>query len=307
VGRIAVADRTQSLGFVGLGAMGSPIARRLIKAGHPLVVFDVEQAEAGSWEGLGARFAASAADVAAGAGIVFLSLPGPREVEAVVLGPSGLMEGAQAGDVIVDLSTNAFATVTALALEAARSGVAFVDAPVSGGVAGAVKGTLAVMAGGEASAVERVTPLMSAFAANVFPLGASGMGSIAKLVNNQIFLTASAAVQEGFVLAAKAGLDSARMLEILKASSAAGYVGLAPLFLRRGFDNVTFKLALAAKDLDVALQSARALGVPMPASQGAATTYHDAIAKGLGEQVFFATLRVLEEDARTEVAQLAKP
>jgi 3-hydroxyisobutyrate dehydrogenase-like beta-hydroxyacid dehydrogenase len=300
-------DRAKTAGFVGLGTMGRPIARHLIAAGHPLVVFDIAGDAGGEWAAEGARFAGGPAEVAEAASVVFLSLPGPPQVEAVVRGAGGLMERARAGDVIVDLSTNAFATVKQLAAETATAGVAFVDAPVSGGVVGAVKGTLAVMAGGEAAAVERVSPLLQAFAAKVFHPGPAGMGTIAKLVNNQIFLTASAAVQEGFVLAAKAGLDANVLMEILKASSAAGYVGMAPLFLGRRFDNVTFKLALAAKDLDVALQSAQALGVPMPASEGAATTYHGALEKGLGEQVFFATLRALEMDAGVEVAPLAKP
>jgi 3-hydroxyisobutyrate dehydrogenase-like beta-hydroxyacid dehydrogenase len=192
-----------------------------------------------------------------------------------------------------------------LAQALGRAGVALVDAPVSGGLAGAVKGRLAVMAGGEAAVVEALDPLFKTFAARVFHVGPAGQGTIAKLVNNQIFLSAAVAVQEGFVLAAKAGLNADQMLEILKASSGGGYAGMAPVFFARDFDNPMFKLALAAKDVGVALESARDLGVPMPVTQAASAVYQDAITKGLGEKVFYATLRALETDAGVEVAALS--
>jgi 3-hydroxyisobutyrate dehydrogenase-like beta-hydroxyacid dehydrogenase len=301
-----VTETTQTgtiLGMIGLGAMGAPICRRLIAAGHEMAVFDVDAAAAPAWRADGARFAASLEEVAGRARIVLLSLPGPAEVEAVTVGPGGLLAAARRGDVIVDLSTNAYATVLAMSEAAAKVGVHFVDAPVSGGVAGAVKGRLAVMAGGEAAAIARIEPVLAAFAARVFHAGPAGMGTMAKLVNNQIFLTAATAVQEGFVLAAKAGFDSTQLLEILKASSAGGYVGMAPLFLNRAFDEVIFRLGLAHKDLSLALKSADDLGVPMPQTRAALATYQDAIDQGLGGKVFYATLQALEANAGTQVAR----
>lgn len=291
-----------SLGFIGLGAMGAPIARRLLEAGHALVVNDISRAHADEWTSAGAVFASTPAEVAAACSTIFMSLPGPREVEAVV---DGLMSGAQAGDVVVDLSTNAYATVVALAERLAKARVTFIDAPVSGGVAGAVRGKLAVMAGGDTAAVAALAPVFEAFAARVFHVGDSGKGTIAKLVNNQIFLSAAIAVQEGFVLAAKAGLDSDTLLEIVKASSAGSYMGMAPLFFGRDFDNAMFRLSLAAKDLGVALESASDLGVAMPTTAAAHGVYKDAINQGLGDKVFYATLRALETDAGAEVAKLA--
>ena len=295
------AEDASSIGFVGLGTMGRQIARRLMDAGRALVVNDISRADAAQWQAEGARFADSAAAVAEAARIVFLSLPAPKDVEQVVLGPQGIMQTARRGDIVVDLSTNSHAMVTALAARLAEAGVAFVDAPVSGGVAGAQKGTLAVMAGGDAAAIERLAPLMAAFSARVFHAGPAGMGTIAKLVNNQIFLTASAVVQEGFVMAAKAGLDSGVLLEILKAGSAGGYLGMAPLFFARAFDKAIFRLDLAAKDLGLALESAAELGVDMPTARGAAQVYGDALAKGLGEKVFYATVQALEQEAGVEV------
>lgn len=291
-----------AIGFIGLGAMGQPIARRLLEAGHTLVVSDLSRAHAGEWMAAGASFADTPAEVAAACRTVFMSLPGPREVEAVV---GGLMSGVQRGDVVIDLSTNAYATVVALAERLARAGVTFIDAPVSGGVAGAVRGKLAVMAGGDAAAIAALAPVFEAFAARVFHVGDNGKGTIAKLVNNQIFLSAAVAVQEGFVLAAKAGLDSDTLLDIVKASSAGGYMGMAPLFFGRDFDNAMFRLSLAAKDLGVALESASDLGAPMPTTRAAHGVYKDAIDQGLGDKVFYATLRALETDAGAEVAKLA--
>jgi 3-hydroxyisobutyrate dehydrogenase-like beta-hydroxyacid dehydrogenase len=296
-------DAGKVLGMIGLGAMGAPICRRLMAAGHQMAVFDVDVAAAPAWRAEGARFAASLEEVAGRARIVLLSLPGPAEVEAVTAGPGGLLSAARPGDVIVDLSTNAYATVRAMSEAAVKVGVHFVDAPVSGGVAGAVKGRLAVMAGGEAAVIARIEPILAAFAARVFHAGPAGMGTMAKLVNNQIFLTAATAVQEGFVLAAKAGFDSRQLLEILEASSAAGYVRMAPLFLNRAFDEVMFRLGLAHKDLSLALRSADDLGVPMPQTRAALATYQDAIDKGLGEKVFYATLAALEANAGTQVAK----
>ncbi len=294
-----------AIGLIGVGTMGSAIARRLMEAGHRLVVSDISRASAADWTAAGAAFADAPVEVARACRTVFLSLPGPKEVEAVVGGSGGLLEAAKAGDVIVDLSTNAYATVVRLAEQLGRSGIAFVDAPVSGGVVAAVKGRLAVMAGGEAAVVEALDPLLKCFAARVFHVGPAGKGTIAKLVNNQIFLSAAIVVQEGFVLAAKAGLDAAAMLEILKASSGGAYAGLAPVFLARDFDNVVFKLGIAAKDIGVALESARDLGVPMPTTEAAHAVYRDAIAKGLADKVFYATLRALEFDAGVEVAKPA--
>ena len=188
----------------------------------------------------------------------------------------------------------------------AAVGVAFVDAPVSGGRAGAEAGTLAVIVGGDGEAVERVRPLLETFSANVFHVGPSGAGALAKLVNNQIFLCASVLIQEGFVLGAKAGMDATALLEILKASSAGTVVGAANVFLTRNFDNVSFKLSIAEKDVAVALASARALGVAMPTTEAAHAVYLAAIDGGLGDKVFTATLRTLEERSGVEVARLAR-
>lgn len=297
-----------SIGFIGLGTMGGAIASRLIDAGHSLVVSDIAAERAADWDAKGARFVTRPSDVAQACRVVLLSLPGPAEIDSVVTGLDGLMTAASAGDVIVDLSTNAHANVMHLSERLASAGIGLLDAPVSGGVAAAVKGRLAVLAGGDHEAIDALRPLLGAFATNIFHVGPVGAGTIAKLVNNQIFLTAAVAVQEGFVMAAKAGLDSAQLFDILKSSSAAPYVALAPLFFARNFDAAIFKLGIAAKDVAVALETAGALGVPMKVTEAALGTYRDAVDQGLGDKVFYATLESLERRAGATVAKLpAKP
>lgn len=291
------------VGFIGLGNMGRPIAGHLQRAGHQLAVFDVVPAAGAALVEAGATAAPDIATLAATSDVVFLSLPGPAEVDQVV---SAVLADLAMGSVVVDLSTNSVEGARAMADRGAAVGVAFVDAPVSGGRAGAEAGTLAVIVGGDGEAVERVRPLLETFSANVFHVGPSGAGALAKLVNNQIFLCASVLIQEGFVLGAKAGMDATALLEILKASSAGTVVGAANVFLTRNFDNVSFKLSIAEKDVAVALASARALGVAMPTTEAAHAVYRAAIDGGLGDKVFTATLRTLEERSGVEVARLAR-
>jgi 3-hydroxyisobutyrate dehydrogenase len=295
---------TETLGFIGTGTIGAPMAKRLLEAGHPLVVCDRVEAATAPLVSAGATRAATPREVATACRVVFTSLPGPREVEEVATGKDGLLEAARAGDVHVDLSTSAFDAVRALAAREAAAGVQLVDAPVSGGAMGASQGTLTVMASGERSAFERVEPLLGAFGRNIFYLGASGNGTLTKLVNNAIFLCGGLLVQETFAMAAKAGLDPNRLLEVVQKSSGAAYAGLARLLLGRGFDNAFFQLALAEKDVALALASAKGLGVPMPVIEAAHSTYARALELGLGKKLFAATLLAVEDAAGVEVTKV---
>jgi 3-hydroxyisobutyrate dehydrogenase-like beta-hydroxyacid dehydrogenase len=283
--------------------MGRPIAGHLQRAGHAVTAWDAAPGAVDALAAIGATAAADPAGVARAADVVFLSLPGPAEVDAVV---ADLLPACAPGTVIVDLSTNSVAGVRALAARCAPAGVAFVDAPVSGGRAGAEAGTLSVMVGADPEVFERLEPLLATFGRAVFRVGPVGAGALAKLVNNQIFLCASVLVQEGFVLGAKAGMDPTDLLEILKASSAAGVLGSAPFFLGRRFDDVVFKLAIAEKDVAVALESARALGVSMPTTEAAHGVYRAAREAGLDDKVFTATLLTLEGWADVEVPPLVR-
>jgi 3-hydroxyisobutyrate dehydrogenase-like beta-hydroxyacid dehydrogenase len=298
------ASEARQVGFIGTGTIGAPMAKRLLDAGNALVVCDRVDSATAPLVAAGASLAGSPREVAAACRVVFTSLPGPHEVEEVATGKGGLLEGARPGDVHVDLSTSAFDAVRALAAREAAAGVHLVDAPVSGGAMGAAQGTLTVMASGDRAAFERVEPLFGAFARNVFHLGESGNGTLAKLVNNAIFLCGGLLVQETFAMAAKAGLDPSRLLEVVQKSSGAAYAGLAKLLLGRGFDNAFFQLALAEKDVALALASARGLGVPMPVIEAAHGTYARALELGLGKKLFAATLLAVEDAAGVEVPRV---
>jgi len=292
------------LGFIGTGTMGNPIAVRLLDAGHELVVSDASRAATANLEARGARSAPSPRAVAQECAVVFSSLPGPPQVLAVVEGPNGLLAAQRPGLVHVDLSTSSFEAVQSLCALEAAAGASLVDAPVSGGAHGAAQGTLAVMASGDRAAFDAVRPLFDAFATNVFYLGASGRGTIAKLVNNLIFLAGALVVQEGFVLAAKAGLGARELLPIVNQSSAQVYASLAPLFFGRNFEMTLFKLGIAEKDVALALESARELGAGLPLAEAAGATYRRAVDEGRTDQVFFATLASLERAAGVEVEKI---
>lgn len=286
--------------------MGRPMAGHLLAAGHRLRVFDRSLAATAPLVEAGAELASSPAAAADGADAVFCSLPGPAEVREVVTGADGVLTAGRPPAVLVDLSTNAVDVVRDLRERCAAAGVAFVDAPVSGGLPRAEAGTLSVLVGGDDEDLEKVRPLLECLGERVFHVGPSGSGTVAKLVNNQLFLGAAALVQEAYLLAAAAGLDPSDLHAVLKASSAGPYVALAPLLLGRAFDDVIFRLDIAAKDLDLAARTARDLGVDAPVTAAAARLYADAVAAGLGGQVFHATLRELERRAGVEVPPLER-
>ena len=296
-----------TIGFIGTGTIGAPMAHKLLEHGHALVVFDLSAAALAPLAAAGATRAASVADIAAHCATVFLSLPGPAQIEQVVLSETGLLAKADALKTVVDLSTNAVALNRQIAATAAARGIAYLDAPVSGGKIAAAKGTLSIMVGGDESAFNAARPLLACFGEHIFYLGAAGAGTLTKLVNNQIFLCASVLIQEGFVLGAKAGMDPSALLEVLKVSSAGSVLSRAPLVLSRQFEQDLFALSIAAKDVAVALDSARALGAEMPMTAAASAVYQMALARGLGREDFFATVKVLEEAAGVSLPPLRKP
>ncbi|MCB1746755.1 MAG: NAD(P)-dependent oxidoreductase [Gammaproteobacteria bacterium] len=297
-----------TLGFVGTGTIGAPMAGRLLAAGHVLRVLDSNPAACTALVDAGAAVATSPADLAVDCATVFLSLPGPAAIEAIMLGDDGLLARPGALTTVVDLSTNALDLNRRLAEQAASRGVAYLDAPVSGGKAAAAAGKLAVMVGGEDAAFARIRPLLECFAAHVFHLGPAGAGTLAKLVNNQIFLAASVLVQEGFVLGAKAGMDANVLREVLAVSSAGPYLARADLVLSHRYDRDIFALGIAAKDIGLALESAAAVGAELPLTAAAQGIYRRALELGDAREDFHATLRALEDAAQTTVARLqSKP
>jgi 3-hydroxyisobutyrate dehydrogenase-like beta-hydroxyacid dehydrogenase len=254
------------IGLVGLGSMGGPIGEALLDAGHRLVVCDARPAAAEPLAARGADVRSRPLQVADAAETVFVSLPTPDVVRAVVCGEDGLVSGS-AMRTFVDLSTTGQSTAAELAAALAAADVDYLDAPVSGGVAGARARTLAVMASGEEAVFVRVRPLLETFARSVFHVGAApGQGQLVKLLNNLLSATALAITCEATTFAVRSGLDPATVLEVFNAGTGRN-TATADKFpkhvLTRGFGS-GFRLDLMAKDVELCLSEARSRHVAMP-------------------------------------------
>jgi len=286
------------VGFVGTGNMGNPMAANLLKAGHRLTVCDVRREAAANLIDGGASWAASAAAVARASEVTLLSLPTPHDVEAVVTGADGVLAGATAGSTIVDLSTNSPTVVRRLAAEAKKREVAFLDAPVSGGVVGARRGTLAVMVGGDAETFEKHRALLGSIGDKLFHVGDVGAGNIAKLINNMLAFIGMIGTVEALVLAAKAGIDPVVLRDVVKGGSGASMVwDFGSRAILKDRLAPTFTTTLAAKDIGLLTELARELDVPAPMAEWVEEIlvgYRDG---GFATEDVFATVKSLEERA----------
>lgn len=254
----------ETVGFIGVGRMGMPMASRLVAAGYRLVAYDVQGQALSAIVNKGAEKAASPADVASRAEIVLASLPMPDIVREVALGANGIAEGTRA-KIFVDLSTTGPRMAKLVAAGLKERNIIALDAPVSGGIAGASKGTLAVMLSGPAAECERLKPVLQNIG-KVFYIGAEpGMGQMMKVINNLLSATATAATSEAVVLGVKAGLDPYLMIDVINAGSgrsAASEDKFPKSILPRSFD-FGFALGLLSKDVNLCIGEAEALGVPM--------------------------------------------
>ena len=285
------------VGFVGTGKIGNPMCANVIRGGHRVIVHDVVEEHTANLIELGASWAASAAEVAGQAELVLTSLPGPAQVDSVFRDDGGILAGAEPGLVCLDLSTNLPSTVRLLAERAAERGVTLVDSPVSNGVIGAERGELAVMVGGSEEQFGKYLPVLECIGSNVFFLDELGMGCVAKIVNNMVGITSMQVLIEGVALAEKAGLDPAKAHEIMSVASARAYVGGMPALLERNFDDPTFFLQWAAKDVSLAVQVAREQQMPLPIAAAAADTLMRAANRGQSHRSVQSTLDTVEQDA----------
>lgn len=251
----------ERIAFIGVGRMGSPMAARLLAAGHSVTAFDPDKAAVAQLASQGARGAASAIEAASGAEIVMVSLPSPAVVRAVAADIATVKGVA----VFVDLSTSGPAASQAAAATLAKAGIALVDAPVSGGVKGAASGKLTLMISGAAAALERAQPLLANFGRVIVVGDKPGLGQSLKLANNLMSAASLAIASEAMAMGVKAGLDPAVMLEVINASSgrnSATQDKIPKHVLNRKFD-FGFANALSFKDVRLCLEEAEALGVPM--------------------------------------------
>lgn len=281
------------LGFIGVGAMGAPMAERLLAAGHEVAVFDVSAAAMRALAERGARAQRSPRETAAGADTVFACLPTPeasREVAQAVAGSVGLRT-------YVETSTIGTAAVKAIAELLGAQGVSVLDAPVSGGPRGARAGTLATMVAGERGAFERAQPLFQAIAGKVFYVGATpGLAQMAKLANNMISAAGMAAACEAVVLGVKAGLDAGTLIDVINASTGRNSATMDKFpqsILPRSFD-YGGKLATMYKDVQLCFDEARAMDVPMWVGAAVVQLWFQGMVEGRGQDDYTTIIKVIE-------------
>jgi 3-hydroxyisobutyrate dehydrogenase len=275
-----------ALGFVGLGLMGAPMAHRLLAADYPVTVWNRNRHRLGPLIGDGATPAETPAALARDSVVVMLCLLDTEAVEHVVFGPDGIVHGIQRGAILIDFSSIRPEATRDFAARLRRdTGAGWIDAPVSGGVPGAERGTLVIMAGGEAADVERVRPIVAPLCQRLTHMGPSGAGQTTKLCNQILVGGTMALVAETIRLAQRAGIDAARLPECFAGGSADSPVlrGMLPRMLARNFTDKSAAVAVMLKDLDTAHALGRATDTPLPMTSTAAELYRVLAGKGSTE------------------------
>jgi 3-hydroxyisobutyrate dehydrogenase len=292
-----------AVGFIGLGVMGQPMALNLLRAGFPLTVYNRTLARCDPLVAAGAQVAASPAEVARASAVVITMLSDSPDVEQVVLGTEGVAAGAQPGAVVVDMSTISPRVTRAIASRLEAQQVALVDAPVSGGEAGAQAGTLSILVGGSVAAVSIVQPVLAELGKRITHLGPSGAGQTAKLCNQIVGMLNLLAASEGLLFAARNGLDLEQVLEAVGAGAAGSWQwsNSGASMVRRNFAP-GFRVALALKDLRLALENAAELNLPLLATSQLVALFRSLQAHGQGELGVQALVLALENLAGFSLA-----
>lgn len=291
----------KKIGFIGLGIMGAPMALRLAAGGHQLFVHTRSQLRE-EVRATGATVCASAAEVARAADIIFTMLPDTPDVERVLFGAGGVVEGLSAGKTVVDMSSIAPIATKDFAARIEAAGCAWLDAPVSGGEVGAKAGTLTIMVGGQQAVFDSIRPLFELMGKNITLVGGAGAGQTCKVANQIIVALNIAAVSEALVFASKAGADPAKVREALMGGFASSRIleVHGERMIKRTF-NPGFRIALHQKDLNLALQSAKALKMALPGTANAAQLMQACAAQGDEQLDHSALVRALELLANHEL------
>ncbi len=294
---------SQTIAFIGLGNMGGPMAANLHKAGHRVTAFDLSADALAKAREQGVRTAASAAEAVEGASVVVSMLPASRHVEALFLGNDGLLENLAAGTLVIDCSTIAPASAQKVANEAVARGHAMLDAPVSGGTAGAAAGTLTFIVGGEADVLERARPVLQGMGRNIFHMGPAGAGQVAKLCNNMALGVIMAVTGEALALGTAHGLDAKVLSQMMAVSTGRswatevcnpwpGVLENAPA--SRGYSG-GFGSDLMLKDMGLAVEAAMGVGATIPLGELARNLYAMNRSAGRGGLDFSSVVKVLTE------------
>ena len=296
-----MADR--DIGFVGLGIMGRPMARNLIKAGYSLTVFDILGSAVEELASEGARPASSAREVARNNPAVITMVPDSADSEAAILGENGVLEGASAGGTVIDMSSIAPASSQKIAAACEAQGVSFLDAPVSGGEPKAIDGTLAIMVGGKQEVFDRYTDLLAILGDSIVLCGDYGAGNTTKLANQIVVAANIEAVGEALVLAKKAGLDPNTVYQAIRGGLAGSTVmdAKAPMMIEGNF-KPGFRVRLHQKDLHNALLTGKELGVPLPVTSLIQQMLGSLINDGKGDADHSAIANFVEDMANTTIS-----
>lgn len=298
------------VGFIGLGTMGAYMAanlsRHLESSNHGLVVHDIRRAAAEPFLAKGAQWADSPRQLAEACDVIFLSLPGPKEVEAVALdGTTGLLGGLKKGATVFDLTTNAPSMVRKVAAAFDAQGCYFLDAPVSGGPAGARTGKLAILVGGDRARFDEHKALLDGFADQARYIGAVGAGSVAKLVHNSASYAIQAALAEVFTMGVKGGVEPLALWEAIRTCAAGrsrSFDRMADQFLQDKYEPPAFSLKLGYKDMTLATELGRELGVPMRLTNMAYADMSEAMGRGWDALDSRASMKLQVERAGIEIA-----
>jgi 2-hydroxy-3-oxopropionate reductase len=290
------------VGYIGLGLMGKSIARNILKAGFPLIVHNRSPLAVEELVVEGARAAFSPAEVASQVDVVFTNLPDQPDVEKVVLGENGIASGAHPGLIWVDNSTIKPAAARSLAEKLAGIGVVALDAPVSGGDVGARLGTLAIMVGGPAEALDKIMPVLQAMGKTITHVGAAGAGQVAKAANQIMVAAQMVAMGELLIFSQKAGVDPQKVVEAIKGGAAQCWtLDVKPPRLFAGNRAPGFKSRMMAKDLNIILETAREYGIPLPSAALDAQLYAAMLQNDMGDLDNSAVIAMLESLAGVEL------
>lgn len=294
----------EKIGFIGLGVMGRPMSRNLMKAGYELVVHNRSQGPVRELSADGAEVAETPYEVAEKSNIIITMLPDSSHVSEVVTGEHGVFQGAKEESLLVDMSTISPIATRELAQEANDSGVEMLDAPVSGGDIGAQNGTLSIMVGGSAQNFQRAEPIFSAMGKTIVHVGAIGTGQVVKACNQLVAALAIEALSEALVLGSKAGVDPALIIRVLSGGLAANKIMevRGKRLIEHDFEP-GFKAELHSKDLDIALAAGKEYRVSLPSTALVAQMFQALQARGQGEKDFTAVLTVVEELAQHKVGE----
>lgn len=294
----------EQLGFIGLGIMGRGMVRNLLKNGFKVKVWNRTAARMEELAADGAETTQSPADLAAQCNQIFICVSDTPDVEAVILGPNGVLEGAKPGALVVDMSTISPQATKEIAEKLAAKGIQMLDAPVSGGSEGAAKGTLTIMVGGSADDVARAMPAFEAMGKKITHMGPTGAGQMTKLVNQVLVVGNALAMSEALLLAQAGGLDLAKAVEALGAGAAGSWMwsNRGPQIIKRDW-RPGFTIDLQQKDVKLCLQAGDQLGVPMMATSMIFNLYRTLQAEGLGSEGNHALIKALERLAGFEVGQ----